>query len=437
MTVHSVGHSAVEAAEIPSAALEQTAAPGERYFGQTFAALRHRNYRLLWAGAFFMGAGQWIQQVTLGWLLYDLTGSSVLLGALNGLRAAPFLISGPVAGVLADRQDRKQLLLIYMPLLVLATALMGVVVITGTLEVWHLFLYTVVTAVIFSCNQPVRQALIPSVVPRRDLMNAITLNSIAMNGTKIFGPALGGLLIVLFGAGGNFFVQSLAYAAVIWMTMLLMIPSSETNRKRRSSTAMEDLREGLAFVVKTPSVLALMTAALVPHIFSFPYQTLMPVFQKDVLQVGPEGLGMLMAAPGIGAVITLLGMAAFADRIKRSGSLLIFGLLALGGCLILFSRTSSLPLAMLCLIGVGSCQMIFLNSTNAMLQSIVPDELRGRVMSIYMLDRGLTPIGALLAGLGAHFFGAPDTVTAMGAIVIVMATLVAWRVPQLRSIESS
>ena len=111
MTVHSVGHSAIEATEIPSAVLEQTPAPGERYFGQTFAALRHRNYRLLWTGAFFMGAGQWIQQVTLGWLLYDLTGSSVLLGALNGLRAAPFLISGPIAGVLADRMDRKRLLL--------------------------------------------------------------------------------------------------------------------------------------------------------------------------------------------------------------------------------------------------------------------------------------------------------------------------------------
>jgi MFS family permease len=434
LTVHTLDTTA----ELPEAAgVEASLAPGERYFGQTFAALRHRNYRLLWTGAFFMGAGQWIQQVTLGWLLYDLTGSSMLLGALNGLRAAPFLISGPIAGVLADRMDRKRLLLTYMPLLVITTALMGVVVSTGTLQTWHLFAYTVITAVMFSCNQPVRQALIPTLVPRRDLMNAITLNSIAMNGTKIFGPALGGLLIVLFGAGGNFFVQSLAYAAVIWMTMLLVIPPRDTTSHKHPSSAMEDLREGLAYVVKTPAVLALMAAALVPHIFSFPYQTLMPVFQKDVLQVGPEGLGLLMAGPGLGAVVTLLVMAATANRVKRNGSILMVGLVALGTCLILFSRATSLPMAMLCLIGVGSCQMIFLNSTNAMLQSIVPDHLRGRVMSIYMLDRGLTPIGALLAGVGAHYFGAPDTVTVMGSIVILLAVMVAWRVPQLRSIESS
>jgi MFS family permease len=199
---------------------------------------------------------------------------------------------------------------------------------------------------------------------------------------------------------------------------------------------MEDLREGLAYVAKTPAVLAIMAAALIPHIFSFPYQILMPVFQKDVFQVGPESLGLLMAAPGVGAVITLLTLAAFSHRIKRSGGLLIWGLLALAGFLILFSRSTSVPMAMLALTGVGGCQMIFMNSTNSMLQTIVPDELRGRVMSIYMLDRGLAPIGALLAGVGAHYLGAPTTVTLMGGIVACLAVLLAWRVPQLRQIES-
>jgi MFS family permease len=437
VTVESLKNSAVEIPEAPSTVAEVAAAPGERYFGQTFASLRHRNYRLLWTGAFFMGAGQWIQQVTLGWLLYDLTGSSVMLGALNGLRAAPFLISGPISGVMADRMDRRRLLLSYMPVLVFTTALMGVVVITGALQPWHLFVYTLITATMFSCNQPVRQALIPSVVPRRELMNAITLNSIAMNGTKIFGPALGGLLIVLFGAGGNFFVQSIAYAAVIWMTMLMVIPRTDTPGRRRQSSVMEDMREGLTYVGKNPSVLAIMAAALIPHIFSFPYQTLMPVFQKDVLQVGPAGLGLLMAAPGVGAVVTLIILAATASRFRRTGTILIGALLGLGTSLILFSRATSLPLAMVCLVAVGGTQMIFMNSTNAMLQTIVPDELRGRVMSIYMLDRGLAPIGALLAGIGAEYFGAPWTVAAMGSIVFVLALVLAWRVPQLRSIESS
>jgi MFS family permease len=144
-----------------------------------------------------------------------------------------------------------------------------------------------------------------------------------------------------------------------------------------------------------------------------------------------------MAAPGVGAVIALVMLAATAHRMKRNGSLLIVGLISLGICLILFSRTTSLPVAMLALTGVGACQMIFMNSTNAMLQSIVPDELRGRVMSIYMLDRGLSPMGALLAGVGAHFIGAPLTVTIMGSIVLFLALIVAWRVPQLRNIETA
>jgi MFS transporter, DHA1 family, staphyloferrin A biosynthesis exporter len=384
-----------------------------------------------------MGAGQWIQQVTLGWLLYDLSGSAVLLGALNGLRAAPFLISGPIAGVIADRMDRRRLLLVYSPILVVATFLMGVLVTSGTLEVWQIFAFTLITATIFSCNQPVKQAMIPNVVPRTDLMNAITLNSMAMNSTKMVGPALGGLLIALFGAGGNFYVQAVAYAFVVWLTFQIAVPMSDTVRRARKTSALADMKEGLRYVAKTPSVLALMTAALIPHVFSFPYQVLMPVFQKDVLNLGPEALGLLMAAPGVGAVIALVSLAATAHRMKRNGSILIVGLVALGACLIFFSRTTSLPLAMLALTGVGACQMIFMNSTNAMLQSIVPDELRGRVMSIYMLDRGLAPIGALLAGLGAHLIGAPLTVTIMGSIVLTLALVLAWRVPHLRSIETA
>lgn len=439
MTVQSIHHQSAET--LPRTAEHDDGAPEEHesrgVLGNTFISLRHRNYRLLWTGSFFMGAGQWIQQVTLGWLLYDLTGNSVLLGALNGLRAAPFLISGPIAGVVADRLDRRMLLLIYAPILVLATFLMGLLVTSGMVEVWHIFAFTIVTATVFSCNQPVKQALIPAVVPRKDLMNAITLNSMAMNSTKVIGPALGGLLIALFGAGGNFFVQSLAYAVVVWFTFLLVIPGGSAAKRSRKTSAMTDLKEGLQYVLRTPSVLALMAAALIPHMFSFPYQTLMPVFQKDVLGVGPEALGLLMAAPGVGAVISLTAMAAFGHRMRRTGSVLIVGLIALAGCLILFSRTTSLPLAMLALTGVGACQMIFMNSTNAMLQSIVPDELRGRVMSIYMLDRGLSPAGALLAGLGAHVLGAPTTVTLMGTIVLVLALILAWRVPQLRAIESS
>lgn len=243
-----------------------------------------------------MSAGQWIQQVTLGWLVYDLTANSMLLGALNGLRALPFLVTGPMAGVAADRMNRKKLLLNTQWVLIVTAILMGTVVAAGVLHVWHIFIFTLITGIAWTISEPVRQSMIPGVVPKEDLANAIALNSGGFNLMKIIGPALGGVMIALFGAAGNFFVQAIAYLGVLVMIYWMHVPPP-SERARRSS-AMANLKEGFAYVWSTPAVLALMTLAYVPRVFAVPYQTLMPVFQKDVLGVGPEGLGLLMAAPG-------------------------------------------------------------------------------------------------------------------------------------------
>jgi MFS transporter, DHA1 family, staphyloferrin A biosynthesis exporter len=407
-------------------------APSPRSRLRTFSSLRHADFRYLWVGTLFMSAGQWIQQVTLGWLLYDLTGSSVLLGLLNGLRALPFLIASPIAGVAADRMDRKKLILVTQYVLVTTTIGMGVLVGVGFLQVWHLFAFTVITGITWAFVDPVRQTLVPALVPREDLMNAVALNSAAFNLTKIIGPSLGGTLIVVSGATGNFFVQSLAYlgvlASVYWMT----IPPTPT--EARQSSAMANLKEGLVYVWSNPSVFALMATALVPRIFAVPYQILMPVFQKDVLKVGPEGLGMLLAAPGLGAMLAGLMLATLANRVRRQGVLMLVSLVSLGVVMNLFSQTTSFPLAILALVAVGSCQVFYMATTNTMLQVIVPDHLRGRVMSIYALDRGLMPVGALIAGISAHVIGAPATVSYMGLVVVLLAILVAWRAPVVRDI---
>jgi MFS transporter, DHA1 family, staphyloferrin A biosynthesis exporter len=408
-------------------------APARSRF-QTFSSLRHLDFRYLCCGTFMMSAGQWIQQVTLGWLVYELTGNSIFLGALNGLRALPFLVTGPMAGVAADRMDRRLLMLRTQYVLIVTAIIMGAVVVSGLLQVWHIFLFTLITGIAWTFSEPVRQSLIPSVVPKRELANAIALNSGGFNLMKIIGPALGGAMIALFGAGGNFFVQSVAYVGVLVMIYLMHVPP--TPPEARHSSALANLKEGFAYVWSTPAVLALMILAYVPRVFAVPYQTLMPVFQKDVLRVGPEGLGLLMAAPGVGAVLSVLMLASVADRLRRQGLLLVGSILVLGFFLILFSQTASFPLALLVLVAVGAFQMLFLASTNTMLQLIVPDELRGRVMSLYMLDRGLMPAGALFAGVVAHFIGAPSTVATMGAIVIVLALLVTWRVPAIRTLES-
>lgn len=381
-----------------------------------------------------MSAGQWIQQITLGWLLYDLTGSSVLLGALNGLRALPFLVSSPIAGVAADRMDRRKIL-INTQFVLLVTALgMGALVASGLLQVWHLFLFTLITGAAWAFNEPVRQTLVPNLVPKEDLMNAVALHSAGFNLTKVIGPALGGLLIALFGAAGNFFVQGLAYAGVLVTLYVMHVPPTPV--QARQSSVVANLKEGFAYVWSTPTVLALMVADLVPRIFAVPYQALMPVFQKDVLGVGPEGLGMLMAAPGVGAVLSTLLLASIAHSFRRKGLLVLGGLISLGVFLILFSRTTSFPLALVILVAVGGCQIMFMATVNAMVQMTVPDALRGRVMSLYMLDRGLMPAGSLMAGVTAHFIGAPATVSLMGLIVIVLAVLVAWRVPLIRRLKT-
>jgi MFS family permease len=379
-----------------------------------------------------MSAGQWIQQVTLGWLVYDLTGSSVLLGVLNGVRVLPFLVASPVGGVAADRMDRRKLILINEYVLMVGAFGMGGLVASGLLEVWHLFVFTFITGVAWAFVDPIRQTLVPTLVPKKELMNAVALNSAAFNLTKVLGPSLGGLLIVVFGAAGNFFVQGIAYVAVLFSVYWMMVPPTPT--EARQSTAIANLKEGLVYVWSNRAVFALMATALVPRIFAVPYQTLMPVFQKDVLNVGPEGLGILLAAPGLGAILSGLMLATLANRIKHQGLLLLGSLILDGIMLNLFSRTTSFSLAILALIGVGACQIAYMATTNTMLQMIVPDALRGRVMSIYALDRGLMPLGALMAGISAHWIGAPATVSYMGVVVILMAVLVAWRAPVVRGL---
>ncbi|MSQ10033.1 MAG: MFS transporter [Dehalococcoidia bacterium] len=395
----------------------QAPGPGKGIWLETFSSLKHRDYRLLFLGTMFMSAGQWVQQVTLGWLVYDLTNSSVLLGALNGLRALPFLVVGPLAGVVADRTDRRLVLLWVEAVQFIAAFIMGGIVLAGAVEVWHLFVFTAVTGAGWSIIQPVRQALAPAVVPRSDLPNAVALNSVGFNIMKILGPSVGGFLIAVFGAGGNFWVQGLAYAGVFGMVALMRVPSHGAGAVRQGS-AFENLKEGAAFVLKTPIIRAIMLVALVPTFLGQPAQALMPVFQKDVLKVGPDGLGLMLAAPGIGAVVCTLALASVANRIERKGQFALLALAVYGVSIMWFALTTTLEVALLSLIVMGGAQIMFHATVMTILQMVTPDALRSRVMSIYMLDAGLSPLGALAAGVSTEFVGAPATFLVLGTLLV-------------------
>ncbi len=406
-------------------------APRRRLQITTFRSLRYRDYRFLWFGTLFSSSGQWIQQVTLGWLTYQMTGSPFLLGAINGFRSVPMLVLGPFGGVMADRVDRKRLMLMTQVGLLILTAVFATDIVSGTVEVWHLFVFTLLTGVFWSFNMPVRQSVVPNLVPKEDLMNAMALNSAGFNVTRILGPSIAGLLIANVGAGGNFYLQSAAYFGVALMVWQITIP--HIRGASSDVSVSQNLKEGASFVWRHPTLRTQMSLALVPVVIALPYSSLMPVFAKDVLHQGATGFGILMAAPGVGAVIGTLSIASLGGMEKK-GRFLLAAIFCLGLSLITFSFSRSFALSMFLLVLVGAAQMAYMTTNQTLLQLTAPDELRGRVMGIYMLNQGLLPLGSLFAGTVADFFGAPFAVLLMGAIVSTLALAFALRAPSLRTV---
>jgi MFS family permease len=398
---------------------------------RTFASLRYRDYRLLWFGTLFSSSGQWIQQVSIGWLTYALTGSPFLLGVVNGLRSLPLLVLGPFGGVAADRIERKRLMLTTQLFLMTVTAVFATIIATGHAHVWNIIVFSLLTGVAWAFNMPVRQSVVPSLVPRNALMNALALNSAGFNVTRIVGPTIAGLLIAAIGIAGNFYLQAMAYVGVAAMVWQMQIPPR--NGPPRDVSVRQDLFDGARYVWRHPTLRAQMTLALVPVVVALPYISLMPVFAKDVLNLGPGGFGLLMAAPGLGAVIGTLTIASVGD-IRRKGLLLFGSLIALGVALVLFSQSRSYPLSLGLLVLVGMFQMCYMTTNQTVLQITTPDELRGRVMGIYMLNQGLLPFGSLFAGILADVWGAPLAVTAMGAAVLLLAGAAFLRLPSMRAL---
>jgi len=406
-------------------ALEEEAARG---LG-TFRSLRYRDYRLLWTGTVLGSAGQWIQQATVPWLAYDLTGSGFLLGAVNAVRSGPLLILGPLGGVAADRIDRKRLLLSSETLLVLATAAMAAVIFAGALEVWHLFAFSLVSGVAWALNNPARQSILPNLVPKNDLMNAVALNSAGFNSMRVFGPSLGGFLLLRFGAGENFFLQSIAYVGVATMVLLMVVP-----RLPRATTVSirENLVDGAEYVWRHPMLRAQMMLGLVPMVVGMPYMTLLPIFAKDVLHANEAIYGLFLSSVGVGAVIGTLALASLGN-LQAKGKVLLGAIFALGVIIILFSLSRSLPLSLLLLVMSGAAQMAYLTTNMTMIQLTVEDEMRGRVLGLYMLNQGLLPLGALGAGILADLTSAPTAAMIQGALVCAFVLVFAVQMKSLRA----
>lgn len=396
---------------------------------RTFSSLRHRNYLLLWVGTLISNSGDWMDQVALNWLVLVMTNSPFYLALLNFSRSIPLLIFTWVGGVAADRFERRKLLMVTQGSATVLALMLAALVSLGWAQLWQLILISVLRGVMTSFNQPARQALIPDLVGKGDLMNAVVLNSATMNATRIIGPALGGILIGIAGVAACFWVNAISFVAVLWALYAMRIGEDKLPKVGRG--VREDLNQVIDYVRSHPIILALLLIALIPMIFGQPYSTLLPLFARDILGIGAAGLGFLQAASATGALVGALIVASLGE-FRRKGVLMLGSMFLFGAALLLFSFSASPALSFAFLIMAGMGHMGYRASNNTLLQMLAPRELRGRILSLLLLDRGLVPLGTMLAGVLATFWGASIALSGMASIVLILALLVALTMPRMR-----
>lgn len=397
----------------------------------TIRALRHRNFRLFFTGQSISLIGTWMQRIAVGWLVYRLTHSAFLLGVVGFSSQIPTMVLAPFGGVLADRWNKHRLLILTQTLALVQAFILAALVLTNTVEVWHVIVLSVLLGVINAFDMPIRQSfLVQMIDDRNDLGNAIALNSSMVNGARLLGPSTAGLLIAGVGEGICFLLNGISYVAVIVSLLVMRIEAREV--KRRELKVWHELKEGIKYASGFVPIRAILLMLALVSLVGMPYTVLMPIFAKDILQGGPDTLGFLMGAAGVGALVGALYLASrrtvlgLGRMIPISTTLFGFGLMAFS-----FSNVMLLSLTLMLITGFG--QMILMATSNTLLQTLVDDDKRGRIMSLYtMAFMGMTPLGSLVAGSLASRIGAQWTVFLGGAVCILGAGAFARRLPALR-----
>lgn len=396
-----------------------------------FLSLRGRNYRLFWTGTLVSHMGDWMDNVAFNWLMWELTGSGAYLGLLATFRAVPILFFTLFGGALADRFERRRVLQVTQIVAMALALSLAALVITGAVAVWHVFAIASLRGIVMSVNMPTRQAMLSDIVDREDLTNAIALNSATMNLTRILGGAIGGLLITLVGTGGVFLVNGLSFTILILTLAMMTIPPLPADRVRRP--LFRSIGDGLAYIKRHDILRSLIILALVPMVFGMPYMTLLPIFADNVLGIGNEGYGVLVAFTGVGAMIGALIIAGF-SRMQFRGLTMLLVMILFGAMLMIFSQSSNTALSYALLLGVGAGQTTYMALNNTLLQTIASDDMRGRVMSVFFLNRGMVPLGTIGAGFATEIIGVQWTVTWMGLIVVVLGVGALLFLPRLRQL---
>ncbi len=386
------------------------------FLNTTFRAFRHRDYLIYWLGLFLGHTGTLVQTTAQTWLLFQLTESPFYLGLEGLCLGLPRVLFSAFGGAVVDRTDRKTIFVLTQISFVAMALFLGVMHHFALIQVWHLLLVSALTGLLVSFEQPVRQSILHHLVPREDLPNAVTLYQMVFNGSMLFGPSIGGLLIPIIDTKGCFFLATIGNLLVLVTIFLIHIPATELAGGKTSLT--RDTIEGLRLAWNTPIFLALFTVLAVVSFCTKPYTQFMPVFAQTILNVGAPGLGMLLMAPGAGAILGGLTLASL-RRFPRPAWLL-FGLAAgFGVSIALFATSRSFPLSLVFLFIAGGFQTTFLSAVATLLQFHTSEHNRGRIMSMFgLINRGLGPMGSFPFGLIATWIGAPWTVAICGILTI-------------------
>jgi MFS family permease len=395
-------------------------------------ALAHQNYRLFFTGQSISLIGTWMTRIATSWLVYRLTGSALLLGLVGFAGQIPSFILAPLAGVLVDRWNRHRLLIITQGLALLQSLAMAVLTMTGLIKMWHIIVLSVVQGVINAFDMPARQAFVVEMVEKReDLANAIALNSSMVNAARLLGPSIGGVVIAAVGEGWCFMIDAISYIAVI-ASLVAMKITPRLIQPTNDANILEQLREGWTYATRFAPIRNVLLLLALVSLVGMPYTVLMPVFANEVLHGGPNTLGLLMAASGVGALIGAMFLAA-RKTVLGLGKFIPIMAAAFGVGLIAFSFSRLMWLSMLLMVVTGLGFMVQMAVSNTVLQTIVDEDKRGRVMSFYtMAFMGTAPFGSLLAGAVAERIGAPHTLLFGGLGCVVGAIWFATRLSDLR-----
>jgi MFS family permease len=397
----------------------------------TIRALRYRNFRLFFVGQGVSLIGTWMQRIAVGWLVYRLTDSAFLLGVVGFAGQIPAFVLAPFAGVLADRWNRHRLLILTQALAMMQAFVLAYLVLTETVVVWQIIVLSLVLGVVTAFDIPVRQSfMIEMIEEKTDLGNAIALNSSMVNGARLLGPSVAGLLIATVGEGMCFLINGLSYLAVIASLFLMRIV--QKNFRAHQSRAWHDLKEGLTYVYRFEPIRAIILLLALMSLMGMPYVVLMPIFARDVLHGGPSALGFLMGGSGVGALAGALYLAA-RRGVLGLGKMIPIGAGIFGLGLIAFALSRNFFWSLTLLTAVGFGQMIQLATSNTLLQTMVDDDRRGRVMGFFTVAFvGMAPVGSLLAGALASVIGASWTLFIGGVFCLAGAGVFARKLPQLR-----